>query len=129
MARFHYNLFYFQSQRWCIVAASFAAGLSDFLATKKKPTLLQRRLQKILDAPDSSRKRAILAALETRARDRLGVGATQGIDWSSIPWDKILDFLLKLLAILAPLFLATPAPAAARKSKKGLGRTLTRKRL
>lgn len=87
------------------MATSFASALSAHLATKKKPTLLQRRLQKVLDAKDSPRKRAILKALETRARDKLGVGATEAIDWQSINWAAILDFLLKLLAILAPLFL------------------------
>ena len=84
---------------------SFAVGLRDHLATKKKPTLLQRRLKRILDARPSKRRSAILEALETRARDKLGVGATEKIDWDSIPWDKILSFLLQLLTILLPLVL------------------------
>ena len=85
------------------MATTFASALSAHLATKKKPGLLQRRLQRILDAKPSKRRTAILAALETRARDRLGVGATAAIDWSAIDWSKVLDFILKLLAIIGPL--------------------------
>ena len=87
------------------MATSFAAGLSDYLATKKKPTLLERRLQKILDAKPSKRRTAILKALEARARDKLGVGATEAIDWGSIDWKAIIGFILQLLVILLPLIL------------------------
>ena len=110
-----------------MAAVSFAVGLSDYLITERKPTLLMRRLQKIIDAPDSARKRAILGALETRARDRLKLGDKVGIDWSQIDWSKVLDFLLKLFAILAPLILAGTPNAKASKAK--LGRTRTTKRL
>jgi hypothetical protein len=85
--------------------ASFATALGAHLETKKKPKLLERRLLKILNAAPSKRRTAILKALETRARDKLGVGATQAIDWSAVDWQKILDFLLKLLVILLPLFI------------------------
>ena len=83
--------------------ATFAAGLGDYLATKKKPTLLMRRLQKILDAKDSARKRAVLTILETRVRDKLGYSDKVAIDWSQIDWSAVFDFILKLLAILLPL--------------------------
>lgn len=87
------------------MAASFATALGAHLEAKPKPKLLERRLLKIINSPPSKRRTAILKALETRARDKLGVGATAAIDWEKIDWQKVLDFLLKLLVILLPLFL------------------------
>ena len=86
-----------------VSVATFAVGLSDHLASKPKLTLLERRLKRLLDAKPSKRRTVILAILEGRARDRLGLGDKVGIDWSKIDWAKVLDFLLKLLAIIAPL--------------------------
>ena len=87
------------------MAASFSTALGAHLSAKPKPKLLERRLLKIIRSAPSKRRTAILKALETRARDKLGVGATQAIDWEAVDWGKILDFLLKLLVILLPLFL------------------------
>ena len=83
--------------------ATFAEGLSSHLAGRKKLTFLQRRLQKIVDARPSKRRTAILQLMEERVRDKMGFGATEKIDWSSIDWNKVLDFILKLLAIIGPL--------------------------
>ena len=83
--------------------ANFATALGSHLEAKKKPKFLERRLLRIIRAKPSKRRTAILNALETRARDKLGVGATAAIDWGNIDWEKILDFILKLLAIIGPL--------------------------
>lgn len=87
---------------WWTVA-TFASALGAHLDEKPKLSFLERRLKKILDAKPSKRRTAILQLMEARARDRMGFGATEKIDWSAIDWAKILDFLLKLLAILGPL--------------------------
>lgn len=83
--------------------ATFATALGGHLRGKKKLKFLERRLLKIVEAKPSKRRTAILNLLETRARDKMGVGATEAIDWGQIDWQKILDFILKLLAILGPL--------------------------
>jgi len=87
------------------VAVSFATGLSDHLAGKSKLSFWEKRLKKILDAKPSARRTKILNALESSARAHLGVSAAEKIDWQSIDWQKVLDFILKLIMILAPFFL------------------------
>ncbi len=110
------------------MATSFADGLSAAVAGRSDRW--SKRIAAILDGPDSRAKRWFLKRAEADARLKLGLGDKVGIDWSKIDWAAILDFILKLAAIILPLILSPkPAPAAARKSKKGLGRTLPRKRL
>jgi hypothetical protein len=87
------------------VAKTFAVGLADHLRTKKRLTFWERRLQKIVEAKPSKRRTAILERLEAAARVQLGVSADAAIDWGAVDWAKILDFILKLIALLAPLFL------------------------
>lgn len=111
-----------------MAAVQFADGLRSQVAGRKDKW--SKRVLAILDAKPSLARTLFLNRMEAHARVALGLGSREGIDWSQIDWSKILDFLLKLAAIILPLILAAkPAPAAVRKSKKGLGRTLTRKRL
>src|SRR5690349_23994177 len=83
-------------------AHTFEGALRAQLAARPPGKgLWARRLQQLLDAKPSRRRSRILARLESHARAYLvGEGlasATGAIDWSSIPWDKVLDFVLKLL--------------------------------
>lgn len=76
---------------------SFEQGLRDHLASKTKLTAKERRVQRILDLPtDSAKRQRVLERMEDTARGQ--IGAVGKIDWSSIDWDKLLAFILKLLA-------------------------------
>lgn len=115
-----------------MASMTFAQGLSAALAAKSNPSRLQRRIRKIVDGPDSALRTWFLQKLEAHARVHLGVGQTQAIDWGSIDWDKVLDFLLKIASIivaLAPLFAGKkPKAKSTPRVSKSLGRTRTRKR-
>src|SRR5690348_10507077 len=87
-----------------------------------------KRILAILNGPDSRLKRWFLKRAEADARLKLDLGDKVGIDWSSIDWQAILDFILKLAAIILPLILKA-APATKAKVSKRLGRTRTVKRL
>lgn len=70
-----------------------------------------RKLRELLDSPPSKRRTRILERLERhtiahlQAEGKLANNATFGaIDWSSIDWNKVLDFIMKLLTMLIPLF-------------------------
>jgi hypothetical protein len=75
---------------------------------KKRQT---RKLRELLDSPPSRRRTRLLERLERhtiahlQAEGKLGNEATFGaIDWSTVDWNKILDFVMKLLTMLIPLF-------------------------
>lgn len=88
-----------------MAAMTFAQGLGAHLESKKKLTFWDRRLKKIIDAKPSKRRTAILERLEREARTKLGKSGVAKIDWSSIDWKAVLSFIIKLLMMLAPLFL------------------------
>lgn len=87
--------------------ATFATALSAAIRAKGKQTLVDRAILKIVDGPVSARRTRFLKRLEAHARIHLGMSAVEKIDWSAIDWNKVLDFLTKLAALilaLAPLF-------------------------
>ena len=104
---------------------TFADALRSQLTTRND--LWSKRILVVLDKGDSRLKRWFLARAEKSARLVMNVSDMAAIDWSKIDWNKVLDFILKLAAIILPLLLAKPKSAA--KPKKSLGRTQTRKRL
>jgi len=115
-----------------VAAVKFGDAFGGQLRAKKNRTRAENRILKIIDGPESAARTWFLAKLEGHARVQLGVGPNQAIDWGSIDWSKVLDILMKIASIivmLAPLFAAKPKTKTAPKSRKGLGRTLTRKRL
>lgn len=91
-----------------MAAVSFAQGLGAHLESKKRTNFWERRLKKIVDAKPSKRRTAILERLEKEARVKLGVSAVAKIDWGNIDWKAVLSFIIKLLMLLAPLFLGVP---------------------
>ncbi len=93
--------------------ATFEVGLKDALADRPARGLWDRRLRQLLDAKPSARRTRILARLERHVAAELvehgvkGAGEV-GFDWSSIDWGKVLDFIMKLVLMLLPLFLGKP---------------------
>lgn len=104
---------------------TFSDALRAQLTTRGD--IWSKRILSVLDKGDSRLKRWFLARAERSARLALNVGDMAAIDWSKIDWSKVLDFILKLAAIILPLLLAKPKTAT--KPRKALGRTQTRKRL
>ena len=81
-----------------MASVSFEKGLQDHLASKTKLTAKEKRVQRILDLPaDSQRRQRVLERMEDTARGHLG--AVGKIDWGSIDWDKLLAFIMKILAL------------------------------
>lgn len=87
--------------------ATFEVALRDHLLSKAKLAAGERRLLKWLaeepkNARQRSRRARQLARYEERVRDRLNqpVGA---IDWSKIDWQKIIDFIIKILPLILAL--------------------------
>lgn len=109
---------------------TFSDALRTQLTTRND--LWSKRILVLLDRGDSRLKRWFLGRAERSARLALNVSDKAAIDWSQIDWAKVLDFILKLAALILPLLLAKPKiarPKSAPKPKKALGRTQTRKRL
>lgn len=67
------------------------------------------KVRSILAAPDSLRKRIVVRILQRRAASYLhstgAVGATEAIDWSTVPWNDIIVGLLKILLEILPFIL------------------------
>lgn len=89
---------------------TFEQGLRNHLAAKRRLTLRDRRVLRVLDAKPSRHRTEFLANAEVRARDRLGF---RGADWSAVKavdWDKVLEIIKLLIEAflkIAPLFLKT----------------------
>lgn len=66
----------------------------------------QVRIRKILDEPDSPRKRRRLVRMERAARGSLGLGMQAAIDWGSIDWTKVGAAILQVLAAILPFLVA-----------------------
>lgn len=86
---------------------TFEIGLRDHLLAQAKLSAGEWRLLKWLteeprNARQRSRRARQLARYEERVRDRLNqpVGA---IDWSKIDWQKIIDFIIKILPLILAL--------------------------
>lgn len=87
--------------------ATFATALGDAIRAKPSLTLTDKAILKIVDGPQSFMRTRFLKRLEAHARIHLGMSSAEAIDWSSIDWNKVLDFLTKLAAIILavlPLF-------------------------
>lgn len=71
----------------------------------KRLTLWEKKLKKLLDAKPSARRTRLLNRMEGHVRVALGKSPTEAIDWSKVDWNKVFDFIMKLLLAILPLLL------------------------
>lgn len=86
--------------------SNFATNLRLHLLAMSDRTYQEDRILAMLDEPDGPRHRRQLRRMETRCRHEAGYSSSEGIDWSSIDWAKVLQIFIKVLLTLLPLLLA-----------------------
>lgn len=87
----------------------FDEALYNQLAALPKMTFRQHRLMVLLTQPPSRARSRVLQVVEAKARESLGVGDEDAVDWGSasltpINWQQILTFLEAILPQLLALF-------------------------
>ena len=86
--------------------ASIKKGIAD--NPRIRPAMA-KKLQAVLDGPDSAKKSIVLRVLERHAKahlmeQHLAIGATvETFDWSKVNWTLVLDTILKILILILPL--------------------------
>jgi hypothetical protein len=87
------------------MSANFEAGLTAYAQTKQGLVQDERDLVlHVLSMPTTGflglRRKRILARMERKARNELGYGATEKIDWSTVDWASIFGVLIQFLMLL-----------------------------
>ncbi len=85
---------------------SFAGALQGQLAKLDRKTLSERRIERILNSPDSEKRDRQLSRMERHVRAHLDLHPTNAVDWGAdIDWPSLLETILDLLIAILPLFL------------------------
>lgn len=100
--------------------SNFASVLQEQLKAQTLPLRKRqaKKVQKILDMPESDRKTRLLKRIEDHVQLELThsdyeipaeamttqADGTTGIDWSKIDWSKVFDIVLKIILAIIPLF-------------------------
>lgn len=84
---------------------SFAGELQRQLIERGSLSSGERRVLRILNAPDSPRRDRQLDRMERHVRVQLDLHPTDAVDWSAIDWPAMLEIVLRLLVALLPLLL------------------------
>jgi hypothetical protein len=87
----------------------FETALKEQFAARmggKRLRRWERNLKELLEAGPSKKRTRILQRLERHARAALDLDARAAIDWSAIDWDKVFDFVMKVIMAILPLLLA-----------------------
>lgn len=85
------------------MSIEFENGLRAHLDGKRRLTLREKRIKKILDAKPSKARAAFLDNLQKTAADSEGMRAA-AIDWGSFDWDKFFAMFMKFLEAILKLF-------------------------
>lgn len=86
-------------------SSAFAGQVREKLAAKSSLNAKEKKLLGIIDGPNTLRKKRQLARMERRARNELGIGENEAIDWSAIDWAAVFKTILEVLLKLLPLLL------------------------
>lgn len=87
-------------------AKSFAGALQKQLSKIERKSFAERRLERIINSPDSAKRDSQLDRMERHVRVHLGLSPTAAVDWGAdIDWPSLLETILELLLKLLPLFL------------------------
>lgn len=87
---------------------TFEVGLRDYLLSLPRLTKEQQNVwafvtEKPKTAGQKRRHARRLERLEAHARIEAGAKAVGAIDWSKIDWQKIIDFIIKILPLILAL--------------------------
>lgn len=85
---------------------SFAGALQKQIGKLERKTLAEKRIERIINSPDSAKRDRQLDRMERHVRVHLNLSPTAAVDWGAdIDWPALLETILELLIALLPLFL------------------------